>query len=193
VILFIDRLPFHSWIDYSSTPPQRKWFVALPVLLTDVNVQHPPPDTPPQRWVMDTAFTGDAFAWRSHLLDADLDPNRKQAGMSRTRSPLGSTQLPVRAAALWLVSNTPALRGKPFRLVLDPGITFRNVPQRPDRDADSPLIGLRALMRAGLRVQIDFARATVSLWTPGLWYQGIWLLLRRTLSGYATVPMPWQV
>jgi hypothetical protein len=142
--------------------------------------------------VFDTAFTGDAFAWRHHLQAGGLEPDFRRLGPVRYGSALGITRLlPIRPANLWLVSNIPALRGKFFRLELDPGIAFRDVPQRPDPEFHRPLIGLRALHRAGVILQINLARATVSLWTPGPWHQNLALFLRRALFGFATLPPPW--
>jgi hypothetical protein len=161
------------------------------VLLTDT-VAAAQPSAVPQRWVLDTGFSGEAFAWRWHLEEAGLDPDVEQSGPLRARSSLGASEMvPIRNADLWLFSNLPALQGRPFRLELDPGIAFRNVAQRPDPEFHRPLVGMRALRRAGVRVQIDFTRGTVSLWVPGPWLQGLWLFSRRTLSGYATRPMPW--
>ena len=193
MILFLDRLPLSSWTDLTRTPPVRRWSVPLPVLLTAAGVLAPLPDAVPRRWALDTAFTGDAFAWRPHLEGAGLDPDVEQAAPVRFGSSLGaSTLLPVRMADLWLVSNLPALRGRPFRLALDPGVAFRNVPQRPDPEFHRPLVGIRPLLHHGLTVTIDFARATVSVWVPGPWYRNVLLVLRRILTGRATVAMPWS-
>jgi hypothetical protein len=191
VTLFLDRLPLYSWIDGTSTPPRRKWSVPLPVVLSDLGSPAPSPQAVPQRWTLDTAFTGDAFAWRCHLQDGGLDPDSDLVGTSLARTPLGSARFPIRSASLWLVSNLAALRGQFFPIALDPGITFRNVAQRPEADSDSPLLGMRALLRAGLKVQIDFGKATLSVWTPGPWHRTVTLWLRRALSGFARVPMPW--
>jgi hypothetical protein len=193
VILFLDRLPLSSWTDLTRTPPVRRWSVPLPVLLTEAGAPAPPPDAVPQRWAFDTGFTGDAFAWRGHLEGAGLDPDVEQAAPVRFGSSLGaSALLPVRMADLWLVSNLPPFQGQPFRLALDPGIAFRNVRQRPDPEFHRPLVGIRTLLRAGLQVTIDFARATVSVWVPGPWYRNVFLWLRRMLTGHATVPLPWS-
>jgi hypothetical protein len=191
VILFLDRLPLYAWTDNTRTPPLQRWSVPLPVLPADPALAAPS-GAVPQRWVLDTGFTGDGFAWRRHLEAAGLDPDVEQTGTIRARSSLGVSEVvPVRNADLWLFSNLPALRGRPFRLELDPGIAFRNVAQRPDPEFHRPLVGMRALRRAGVKVQINFAQATVSLWVPGPWLQSVVLLGRRVLSGYATVPMPW--
>jgi hypothetical protein len=86
--------------------------------------------------------------------------------MNITTSMGGKTPVPVRLADLWLVSNVPALQGAAFRIELDPGVPFNNVTTLPDPQFHRPLIGFRALRRAGLRVELDFAADVVSVWTP---------------------------
>jgi hypothetical protein len=147
LLLFIDRLAMHSWMDTTADPPRRKWSVSLPVLLTDRGASRPPSDASPQRWVLDTAFTGDTFAWRYHLQQGGLDPDREIVGTARARTPLATARFPIRAAALWLVSNFPTLHRRPFRLALDPGITFRNTIRQPDAGADAPLVGMHSHSR----------------------------------------------
>jgi hypothetical protein len=166
--LFLDRLPLHFWTDRTRTPPQSHWSVVLPVLVTDPNLPAPPASALAQSWCLDTGNTGEAFAWRHHLLTAGLDPTKHLAPTRAVlTSSLGARLLVrVRAADLWLVSNIPAHQGSPFRLHLDPGIPFHDIPTLPDPNLNRPLIGLRALRRAGLRVELDFANDTVSVWTP---------------------------
>ena len=36
----------------------------------------------------------------------------------------------------------------------------------PDPEFHRPLVGMRALLRARLRVELDFVGKTLSLWTP---------------------------
>jgi hypothetical protein len=167
--LFIDRLPFHSWTDLTRTPPQTQWSVRLPVLLTDTGLPSPPPGLPIQEWVFDTGNTGDGFCWRYHLEVAGLDPDVRRAALQVRLRLSGSNpiQVPVREADIWLVSNIPSMQGKPFRFSLKRGIPFVDLSKRPDPQYDRPLIGMRALRRAGLRVELDFAGDTVSVWTPG--------------------------
>jgi hypothetical protein len=143
---------------------------------------------------MDTAFSGEAFAWRQHLQEVGLSPDADLLDSRRFGGALGAVEeLPVRDADLWLFSNLPALRESPWRIELGEGLAFRNVPHLPNPQLNTPLIGIRALRRAGLRVYRDFARATVSVWTPGPWYAGMALAVRRGFSGRATLPMPWSV
>lgn len=164
VTLFIDRLPLHVWNDHARTPPIQFWSVRVPVLLTESGLIAPPASETPQDWVFDTGNTGDAFAWRHHLVAAGLDPNVGRAGSRAISSTLGVPKqlVPVRSADLWLVSNVPALASTPFKLELDPGIAFRDVPALPDPQLQRPLLGMRAVRRARLRIEMDFATDTVS-------------------------------
>jgi hypothetical protein len=75
-------------------------------------------------------------------------------------------QVPIRKLDIWLLSNIPSFQGSPIRLSLKPGLPFLDLPKRPDPQYDRPLIGIRVLRRAGLRVELDFANDTVSVWTP---------------------------
>ena len=166
--LFIDRLPLHRWADQTRTPPLEYWSVLLPVLVTDSGLPAPPPGTPVQHWALDTGHNGEAFAWRRHLEAAGLDPDiRRGAGHVRAVVTGGQQlRLAIREADLWLVSNLAAYGGAPFPLRLDRGVSFIDLPTLPDPNLNRPLIGLRALRRARLRVELDFGADTVSVWVP---------------------------
>jgi hypothetical protein len=84
------------------------------------------------------------------------------------RTVSGRPTVPVRYAHLWLVSNIPALRPTPYRMVLHRGLPFHDVAARPDPHFQRPLIGIRALRATSLRAEIDFANDTISVWTPDL-------------------------
>jgi hypothetical protein len=168
VPLFIDRLAFNYWEDRTRTPPLGYWTVILPVLLTEPNLSAPPAGLVPQEWVLDTGNRGEGYAWRQHLILAGLDPDQ-----NRLASPVAITavvgvkaRVPARNADLWLVSNLAVLANQPYRLALQRGLPFQDVPTPTDPQFQRPLIGLRALRRAGLRVEIDFANDTISVWTP---------------------------
>jgi hypothetical protein len=136
--------------------------------LTDAGLPAPPAGSPILEWFLDTGHAAEAFAWRHHLTRAGLDPRQRLApGAAALTSSLGGKILaPIREVDLWLVSNVPSLQGAPFRLRLERGLPFRDVPAVPDPHYHRPLIGMRALRRAGLRVEIDFAADVVSVWTP---------------------------
>lgn len=190
MVLFIDRLPLYSWVPSRMATPLLS--VSFPVIVTDPG-RPPHPRARPQRWALDTRFTGEAYAWRQHLLEAGLNPDVRRSG-DAVLTPLGGApqSFPLRAAALWLVSNLPAWRGHPYRLELVSGIAFRDQRTLPNPDSNCPLLGMRALASAGLKVLIDFAGRTVSVWVPGSWHQKAWLLARRMASGSATEPVGWE-
>ncbi len=166
--LFIDRLPFHYWEDQTRTPPLGYWTVVLPLRLTEANLPAPPAGQLPQDWVLDLGNRGEGYAWRHHLLSAGLDPdkNRLVRPIAITSVVGGKTIVPVRNADLWLVSNLPAFANAPYRMVLQRGLPFQDTTAIPDPQFQRPVIGVRALRRAGLRVEVDFARDTLSVWTP---------------------------
>jgi hypothetical protein len=167
MLLFIDRLPFACWTDATRSPPLSYWTVVLPVMLTEPSLLVPPAVALVQDWVLDTGNRGEAFAWRHHLLQAGLDPDQGRLPQPMTiRTVTGQTIVPVRDVDLWLVSNLPGSPPEPYRLVLHRGLPFQDSPTIPDPHFQRPLIGVRALRSAGLRVEIDFAHDTASVWTP---------------------------
>lgn len=99
--------------------------------------------------------------------DAGLDPDtgRVASAWLRGSASVGGVRAPVPGADLWLVSNLS--HQSPFYLRLRGGVTFRD--QRvaaPDPEFHRPLLGMRPLIRAGLKLEVDFAARTFSLWTP---------------------------
>ena len=85
----------------------------------------------------------------------------------RIKSALGTEEIvPIRVAELWLGSNLLAYQDKPYRMELPVGLPFRDVPTLPDPQFHRPLVGIRTLRRAGLKVEMDFGHDTISVWTP---------------------------
>lgn len=165
--LFIDRLPLHCWTDPTRTPPLSYWTVVLPVMVTEPSLTGPPPVAQVQEWVLDTGNRGEAFAWRHHLVRAGLDPDQGRLPQPMTiRTVTGKVTVPVRDVDLWLVSNVPVSLPDPYRMVLHRGWPFLDVPAVPDPQLQRPLLGVRALHAARLKVDIDFDQGTVSVWTP---------------------------
>jgi hypothetical protein len=165
--LIIDRLPFHCWIDATRSPPVSHWTIVLPVLLTEPGLAAPPATAKIQEWVLDIGNRGEALAWRHHLLQAGLDPNQKRFPQTiAIRTVAGTIAVPIRDADLWLVSNLSGSPLVPHRMVLERGLPFLDTPKLPDPNYQRPLIGLRALRRAGLRIEADCAYDVVSVWVP---------------------------
>jgi hypothetical protein len=192
LLLFVDRLPLHPLGPDAHSPDKRRWSVPLPILVTEplLQLRKPRPHRV-QRWRLDTALTDDAYAWRSHLLESGLGMNRGLAGPFRVRSAFGPPRkLHCRQARLWLVSNVPSLYPSPFPLDLLPGILVNDDPG-PAPEHQDPLLGLRVLRRAGLCVQVNLSRMTVSVWVPGSLLTALSLSLRRLFDGYRTLPITW--
>jgi hypothetical protein len=165
--LFIDRLPFHCWIDATRSPPLSYWTVVLPIMVSEPSLVVPPAVSLVQEWALDTGNRGEAFAWRHQLLQAGLDPDQGRLPQPMTiRTVAGKVSVPVRDVDLWLVSNLPGQPLPPYRIVLHRGLPFQDTPTVPDPHFQRPLIGIRALRSALLKVEIDFARDNVSVWTP---------------------------
>ncbi len=190
MLLFIDRLPLYSWVPPGTLSQKHLLAVSLPVVVTDPGSR---PRSRPQRWALDTRFTGEAYAWRHHLVEAGLDPDVRRNG-STYLAPLGGgpQEFPLRRASLWLASNIPSLRANPYRIKLEDGIAFRDVRSLSNPQTNCPLLGMRALEEAGLRVLIDCAGEAVSVWVPSPWRRKAWLFLRRVASGFATEEIIWK-
>ncbi len=104
--LFIDRLPFHVWIDSTRTPPLTYWTVVLPVLVAEPMLSAPPPVAQVQEWVLDSGNRGEAFAWRHHIIQAGIDPDQGRLPQPMAIHTIaGRVIVPVRDVDLWLVSN----------------------------------------------------------------------------------------
>ncbi len=61
MLLFIDRLLLYSWVPARTVAAVPFLSVSLPVIVTDPGAQ-PHPRARPQRWALDTRFTGEAYA-----------------------------------------------------------------------------------------------------------------------------------
>lgn len=194
VLLFIDRLPLHLW-HYEK--PDGKTItirsVSLGMLLADPGPRDQPKVPQLQRWRLDTGCTGEGMIWRKHLLDSGLDPTRLQGPGAELKTEGGLISCPTRKAALWLYSNIPALVKYPCRIPLSPSIPFKESDWPPANPPDlhAPILGLRPVLRSGLRVCIDAHRETVSVWVPGGLIKNTWLWLRRLPSGFRTLPPTW--
>jgi len=119
-----------------------------------------------QLWFLDTGYSGEAFAFDYHLRNACLTAPAEPGTTSLAWSLEGQTQtrtLEVWPADLWLVSNVSTVPNTLYCLELNEGIarSNRNVP--PFERDHRALIGTRALRRGGLKLEIDFTRASVSI------------------------------
>jgi hypothetical protein len=166
VALLLDGLPLHCWIDRTHSPPTQHWSVRIPVIPSAAG-NLSPPASPLQNRTLDTGFSGEAFAWRHQLEAAGLDPDQERGTPLTLRWSATNqrVQVPVREADLWIIGNVPG--AAPYCVPLDGGVAFldRRVAVL-DPELQRSLIGIRVLRRAKLKFELDFARDTVSMWTP---------------------------
>jgi len=168
VPLLIDRLPIDCRFDRTCEPSEEYWAIRVPILLTPVG-QRPAPDARPLPWVIDTGFTGEAFAWRHHLEESGIDFDKAKQRRAKIRWSASGEEASVWLcrAHLWLVSNVDAPR-KVHRLTLYRGLTCNETRvAAPDPERHRALIGMRLLIRLGLKVEIDSADRTFSISTAG--------------------------
>jgi hypothetical protein len=185
--LFIDRLPMRQI--FPGHPGMTTWLPLVPAILTDLD-EETPSLVECRPWKVDTGNGLEAAAWRFHLERAGLSPEQHrdlQAQYGRSADGVVAA-LPVRRAGLWLVSNIPALRATPFPLSLGSGLPFYDA-AHPAPESAIPLLGVRVLRRAGLKVLFDFAAATVSVSLPGSRLRGLARWLRRLPGRFATLSL----
>ncbi len=169
--VLIDNLGFHAWQDNSRLPPKRYWSVKLPVIVTPPDLPSPPADAPVQLWTLDIGFSGSAFCYEQHLVDAGLPRDKWQiAGTVTHRSVLSKEkrQGVLCQADLWLLcgSRREAQKSRFYRLEVGPGIGVNCEQRTLDPEYDRPLIGMGLLMNARLKIDLDFEARSVSIWTP---------------------------
>ena len=142
--------------------------VPLRLILTEPGVEEPPPGASERIWFFDTGYDGDAFAWRGHILDAGLDPDvRRDHRRTWISSSLSAQRsgLPIRKADLWLVGD--ALTAQYYPLRLRQGVAFKDEPIPPEAArAARPLVGMRLLLRAKIRIELNLMTRAFSIWVP---------------------------
>ena len=65
------------------------------------------------------------------------------------------------------VGSLPVVEdGRLVGTLTDRGIVLRDSPLLPDPNLHRPLVGMQALIQAGLKLEIDCANQMLSLWVP---------------------------
>jgi hypothetical protein len=187
VILFLADIPF--W-PHNARPELDALAVVIPIIPTAANRKPPKVDIRPFRWRFDSGCTSDGLIWRSDLLEAGLNPNRPLVASSALRTPSGEVLSSERRKLdLWLVSNIPALRATPFRIRTSPGVHVASV--HGPMTGHFPILGMSALRRAGLKILLDYRRATASVWVPATVLQTWTHWAGRVLPHFRPVPIRW--
>jgi len=185
VILFVRDLPFWP----PDAPLEVGQAINLPIIPTDPG-RAPPTGIRPFQWRFDSACTSDGFAQPPELLESGLSTSQDVNPDLPLRTASGQIVSQVRRPLdLWLVSNIPALMARPFLIPTGQGIHVGANMRVPM--AHFPVIGVRALRRAGVRVLSDFQRNTVSVWIPSSMAQTAFHRLGRALGLRRSATVRW--
>ena len=135
------------------------------------------PDLPRIPAILDTGHNHNFSIQEQHLRQwAGLDPRLfPKLGTARVNEEL----VDKRAANIWLHPNVPNQRDqfvdrRPFCLELDDGmfVFAGRTPETPVAGPRLPLVGLRALRRSDLTVNLDCHKARITIRTPRWWIFG---------------------
>ena len=169
--VILDRLPFFDYPMTAILPSGEKVVIKSRQIIVWVAVTLPEiekPPTPEERFpvVLDTGFN-DSFLIREQHLFAWTQIDSSQLPTVSSLTVYGRRARVV-DAALWLFRNVPGTRDDlmsttPDRVDVDNGIAI--CPTSFDQPR-LPLLGLRTLRVANLRLSLDGATATVTLEAP---------------------------
>ncbi len=159
--LFIQDAPFFE--GEASDPDGQKFLyteVRLPMAVTEPVASNPPQDSNVD-FVLDTG-ADIATVSQGHLDDAQFPVLGPSGGRIWVTWANGNeTRERTRDATLWLYSN---MKNKlpQYKIELNGGVVVSNAP----KSKIQPLLGLNALIEAGLRIELDAERQLVSVWIP---------------------------
>jgi hypothetical protein len=144
----------------------RPYQIIVWVSLASKRVEHLDPRTPRFPAVLDTGNNHNFSMKEEHLTKWS---GENLAGLRRlSHVDIGAHTIPLVSANIWLHRTLPGERdqfakGPPFRLELVGGVAV--YPTSVPSVARIPTLGLRALVRAGLKLTIDGAACHVNLRT----------------------------
>jgi hypothetical protein len=169
--LLVENLGFHVWQDNTRIPPRRYWSVKVPVIIAAPGLSAPPASGRVQLWTLDIGYSGNAFCYEQHLVGAGLRREKWQlTGTVTHRSVLSQEkrQGVLCQVDFWLLcsSDRNAKRPRFYRLEVAPGIGVNCERRTLGPEYDRPLIGMGLLMKARLKIDLDFEARSVSIWSP---------------------------
>jgi hypothetical protein len=166
----LSRLPFSEARREVNTPDGiaevKPYQIIVMVSITARNVTELDPGVPRIPAILDTGHNHN-FAIRREQLDRWVRLRETERGKIR----VGDVRLALVPANIWIHSNQPGTRevaGRlPFKLEVKEGIAV--YPPEVSNPARLPTLGLRGLVRNGLKLVIDGKRRAVTLKTAGWW------------------------
>ena len=166
----LSRLPFSEAHSEVSTPDGiaevKPYQIIVMVSITARSVAELDPGVPRIPAILDTGHNHN-LAIRREQLDRWVRLRELQRGQIR----VGDVRLLLVPANVWIHPNRPGTREAasrpPFKLEVKEGIAV--YPPEVTNPARLPILGLRAIVRNGLKLVIDGKRCAVTLKTAGWW------------------------
>jgi hypothetical protein len=142
--------------------PFRHVEICLRVAITEPTASGPPDPPHLLEFVLDTG--GDcATVTCDHLADSGISLAGPSGGwISVAWSDGRSTLEQTRDVTLWLYSNLPEWKDKPYRIELNGGVIVLTRTKSEMR----PLFGMNPLLESGLRIELNAQARKVSVWIP---------------------------
>jgi hypothetical protein len=166
----LSRLPFLEVHSVVSTPDGiaevKPYQIIVMVTITAQEIVKLEPGVPGIPAILDTGNNHN-LAIRRDQLDRWLTLREPE----RSRIRVGDARVPLVPANVWIHPNQPGKREasgrSPFKLEVKEGIAV--YPPEVANPARLPILGLRGIVRSGLKLVIDGKRREMSLKTAGWW------------------------
>ncbi len=166
----LTRLPFSEVRSHVGTPggisEVKPYQIVVMVSITAKNITELDPGVPRIPAILDTGHNHN-FAIRREPFDLWVKLNEPERAQIR----VGGVRVPLLPANVWIYPNRPGTRESavrpPFKLELREGIAV--YPPEVSNPASLPTLGLRGIVRNGLKLVIDGNRREVTLKTSG-WF-----------------------
>jgi len=175
--LFIKKARFSEEIIKDSDDILRRIDIRLPIAITKPSVSVPPRSPVIFEFVLDTGADY-ANVFPSQLLHSSIIPDASGGMVPLLLYDCSMIFVNMCDVTLWLYSNLKEFRNKPFRIDLNGGVVIlpENQIQKKNSENDhnnstrdnlpNPLLGMNALIDAGLKIELNAQSHRYSVWTP---------------------------
>ena len=163
--LFIEDEPFAEELD-PEEQSIRRVEIRLKVAITEPMVAAPPQEVKPLEFVLDTA-SDYATVFPNDLWTSGLSVAGPSGGWVTIILWDGSgIKRPMRDVTLWLYSNLPSFENQAHRIDLNGGVVVLKVPDPDVANLVKPVLGMNALLDAGVQIKLDCRAKHFSVWIP---------------------------
>ena len=165
VRLFIDREEFSVESD-ASDPRIQRVEICIKIGLTEPYAGAPPPLADARLFVIDTG-SDYSSVFLDDLIESGLPVRGPGGGQVRMILYDGSEVVRRRRdVTLWLYSNLRDAAPSPLRIDLSGGVIILPTPAPNIARLLKPVLGMKPLLDAGVRVDLDFGARRFSIWAP---------------------------